>query len=52
MAALKRNRGALSSRPPLDGSPDLNVLINHRHSGATRITIPPASPFTMDARLF
>lgn len=24
---------------PIDGSPDMNVLINHRHSAAARITI-------------
>jgi RES domain-containing protein len=37
---------------PLDGSPDLNVLINHRHSDAAGITILAVEPFAMDARLF
>ena len=37
---------------PLDGSPDRNVLINHRHPAAARITIVGAEPFVLDARLF
>lgn len=36
---------------PLDGSPDINVLINHRHSAATRITIASTEPFVLDPRL-
>lgn len=37
---------------PLDGSPDQNVLINHRHPAATDITIVSADPFVLDTRLF
>lgn len=37
---------------PLDGSPDMNTLINHRHSAATRITIVSTEPFVLDPRLF
>lgn len=37
---------------PLDGSPDQNVLINHRHPAAAEITIVAAEPFVLDARLF
>lgn len=37
---------------PLDGSPDQNVLVNHRHPGATQITILAADPFVLDTRLF
>lgn len=37
---------------PLDGSPDLNVLINHRHSAAAEITIVAAESFVLDTRLF
>lgn len=37
---------------PIDGSPDLNVLINHRHPGADRIRIADIEPFTLDPRLF
>jgi len=36
---------------PLDGSPDVNVLINHRHSAAARITIASTEPFVLDPRL-
>lgn len=36
---------------PLEGSPDVNVLINHRHSAATRITIASTEPFVLDPRL-
>jgi hypothetical protein len=31
---------------------DRNVLINHRHDGAERITISAVTPFTLDPRLF
>jgi RES domain-containing protein len=37
---------------PLGGSPDLNVLINHRHPSAVRIQTVKAEPFVLDARLF
>jgi RES domain-containing protein len=37
---------------PLDGSPDVNVLINHRHPAVARITISATEPFTLDPRLF
>ena len=37
---------------PLDGSPDMNVLINQRHPAAAKVTIMAAEPFAMDARLF
>jgi len=36
---------------PLDGSPDVNVLINHRHPATADITIFSAEPFVLDARL-
>jgi RES domain-containing protein len=37
---------------PLGGSPDVNVVINHRHPDAARIRIMAAEPFTLDVRLF
>ena len=37
---------------PLEGSPDMNVLINHRHPAVAQITIAGAEPFVMDMRLF
>jgi len=37
---------------PLDRSPDLNVLINHRHPEAARISIQAVEPFALDPRLF
>jgi RES domain-containing protein len=37
---------------PLDGSPDQNVLINHRHAGVAGIAILAAEPFVLDTRLF
>jgi RES domain-containing protein len=37
---------------PLPGSPDMNVLINHRHEAAGAITIVTAEPFVLDVRLF
>jgi hypothetical protein len=37
---------------PLDGSPDMNVLVNHRHPAAAEITIAASEPFVLDARLF
>ena len=36
---------------PLEGSPDMNVLINQRHPAAAQITIAGAEPFAMDMRL-
>jgi RES domain-containing protein len=37
---------------PLAGSPDANVLINHRHPAAAEITIAAAAPFALDMRLY
>ena len=37
---------------PIAGAPERNVLINHRHAAAARITIVAISPFTLDPRLF
>jgi len=37
---------------PLDGSPDMNVLINHRHSDIAGITIAASEAFALDMRLF
>ena len=37
---------------PIASSPDLNVLINHRHADATAIRIAAAEPFVFDLRLF
>jgi RES domain-containing protein len=37
---------------PLEGSPDMNVLINHRHPSAAQITIVATEPFVLDTRLF
>jgi RES domain-containing protein len=36
---------------PLAGSPDLNLLINHRHPDVGRIRLVRAEPFALDARL-
>lgn len=37
---------------PLDGSPDMNMLINHRHPAAALIAIVSTEPFILDPRLF
>ena len=37
---------------PISTAMDRNVLINHRHDGAARITIAAVTPFTLDPRLF
>jgi RES domain-containing protein len=37
---------------PIDGSPDMNVLISHRHAEAAHIRIALIEPFALDARLF
>ena len=37
---------------PISRAMDRNVLINHRHHGAARITISAVTPFTLDPRLF
>jgi hypothetical protein len=37
---------------PIEGSPDANMLINHRHRSAARIAIRSADPFVLDTRLF
>lgn len=36
---------------PISGSPDLNVLINHRHPEASVLRILRAQPFSLDPRL-
>jgi len=40
-----------SAVAPLEGSPDVNVVINHAHTGSARIAIADAVPFTLDLRL-
>ena len=42
---------AFRHRPPHQ-SPDLNVLINHHHPAAARISIVAVEPFVFDPRLF
>ena len=37
---------------PLDQSPDLNVLINHHHPAAARVSIVAVDPYALDPRLF
>jgi RES domain-containing protein len=37
---------------PLHGSPDANILINHRHPAAGHISIISAETFVLDVRLF
>jgi len=37
---------------PIVGSPDMNVVINHRHEQAASIRIIAAEPFALDVRLF
>jgi RES domain-containing protein len=37
---------------PLDNSPDINLLINHRHPAVGQISIVAAEPFVLDPRLF
>jgi len=37
---------------PLEGSPDMNVLINHRHPAAAAIKMVATEPFYLDPRLF
>lgn len=37
---------------PLENSPDLNILINHRHPSAAQILIVAVKPFALDVRLF
>ncbi|RZZ86651.1 RES family NAD+ phosphorylase [Pseudoxanthomonas winnipegensis] len=37
---------------PLDGAPDRNVLINHRHPQTARIRLLSIEPFELDIRLF
>ena len=37
---------------PLAGSPDLNVLINHRHPAVAEISVISAENFVFDTRLF
>ncbi|MEC5383867.1 RES family NAD+ phosphorylase [Aurantimonas sp. C2-6-R+9] len=37
---------------PIDGSPDVNVLINPSHPASAGITIQALEPFVLDPRLF
>lgn len=37
---------------PVDQSPDLNILINHNHDAANRISLVSVEPFVLDPRLF
>ena len=37
---------------PISTATDRNVLINHRHDAAARISISAITPFTLDPRLF
>ncbi len=37
---------------PIAGSPDVNIVINHRHPQAARIRLVAAEPFALDLRLF
>lgn len=37
---------------PLADTPDMNLLINHRHPDAARISIQAVEPFILDVRLF
>ena len=37
---------------PVAGSPDVNIVINHRHPAAARIRIITAELFRLDVRLF
>jgi len=37
---------------PLDQSPDMNILINHNHNAAPRISPVSVEPFVLDPRLF
>ena len=36
---------------PIDGSPDMNLVINHRHPAASRIRLVKDEPFSLDMRL-
>lgn len=52
---LRKAQAPLVSVPsavlPLDGTPDLNILINHAHADAARIVILRITDFLLDARL-
>ncbi len=37
---------------PVEGSPDMNVLVNHRHPAAASVRMVGAEPFVLDVRLF
>jgi hypothetical protein len=43
---------APSATVPLDGSPDVNVLVDNRHPAAAEIRTVSAEPFRLDVRLF
>jgi RES domain-containing protein len=42
---------APSAIVPLDGSPDMNFVINHRHPAVGRIRLVRNEPFSLDVRL-
>ncbi|MGV3548825.1 RES family NAD+ phosphorylase [Rhizobium sp.] len=52
---LKRATAPIMKVPsavlPVTGSPDLNILINHTHPDAARISIHAITDFLLDARL-
>ena len=37
---------------PIDQSPDVNILINHNHEAAGRVSVVSVEPFVFDPRLF
>ena len=41
-----------SAIAPLENSPDLSMLVNHRHPSAAQIQILAAERFALDVRLF
>ena len=43
---------APSAIVPIDGSPDMNFVINHRHPAVGRIGLVKDEPFSLDMRLF
>jgi hypothetical protein len=43
---------APSAIVPIDGSPDTNFVINHRHPAVDRIRLVKEEPFSLDMRLF
>lgn len=41
-----------SASVPLEGSPDVNFLINHKHQAVADIRTVAVEPFVLDPRLF